>query len=483
MRTTRRPGQTRVALVGLAVLTLLLSSAAAASHHAAPAPPTPRAEPALPSSPAAEPPAAADPVSAPTVETPETADAVDPLRDLVVDPLCEDALRLVGTELCTHGPDEPIEASAGDTAAAGQGSALAACDQSAATTRVQAVYAFVADHRDRFAELAPRIREWAGHADAVFQASSGGARAVRWVVDGACGLHIARIQLSADARDSFAVTARELRAAGLDRPDRRYLVWFDADVYCGIATMFHDDRASGLNHNNGTYPAYGRVDGRCWGGPAEAHELVHMLGGVQPTAPHATRMGHCHDEADLMCYQDEPGVQVRHVCPPAHEARLDCNGDDYFNVAPAPGSYLADHWNVANSAFLIGAPAPPATVEYRFAGSLSGFRRTEGHAFDAAAGPVSISLQHATGPSRDIAGVAVGAVGAVARGQRNPTAPRPATWTVRVLDHAGRTLGERRGTSGALELRVGAPTAGEYRIEIVADGDGTWSAVLTAQRR
>ena len=39
-----------------------------------------------------------------------------------------------------------------------------------------------------------------------------------------------------------------------------------------------------------------------------AHELTHTLGGVLGTAPHATKNGHCYDDADLMCYDDGSGV-------------------------------------------------------------------------------------------------------------------------------------------------------------------------------
>jgi hypothetical protein len=71
-----------------------------------------------------------------------------------------------------------------------------------------------------------------------------------------------------------------------------------------------------------------------------------------PTAPHSTILGHCTDDADRMCYQDELAVKVNSVCASGEEALFDCHKDDYFNASAAPGGYLSAHWNTARSAFL-----------------------------------------------------------------------------------------------------------------------------------
>jgi hypothetical protein len=65
-----------------------------------------------------------------------------------------------------------------------------------------------------------------------------------------------------------------------------------------------------------------------------------------------------------MCYNDSGGLKTTVVCADrAHDQRLDCNHDDYYNTNPSGSSYLASHWNVANNQFLIdggggGGPAP-----------------------------------------------------------------------------------------------------------------------------
>jgi hypothetical protein len=81
---------------------------------------------------------------------------------------------------------------------------------------------------------------------------------------------------------------------------------------------------------------------------------VHNLGGVQNDAPHASGGWHCVDEFDIMCYSDTPSYPLMHyLCPASQEVLLDCNHDDYYHTNPPADSYLATHWNVANSAFLL----------------------------------------------------------------------------------------------------------------------------------
>jgi len=147
---------------------------------------------------------------------------------------------------------------------------------------------------------------------------------------------------------------------GYDRPDRKYVVWMDANELCGISSYYEDDRSSLDNFNNGnaTAPAtVSRIDNGCWGlgfegTSIEAHEIMHALGSVMPTAPHSTVLGHCTDGADRMCYADATTVHVSTVCASTEEARFDCNKDDYFNASASPAGYLADHWNTARNAFL-----------------------------------------------------------------------------------------------------------------------------------
>lgn len=267
-----------------------------------------------------------------------------------------------GRARCSHGPDEapPGVDVAADVEAVVRPDAVPPVECYGNGTdgkRVQAVYAVAADRTDRYVGLVETIRQDAKNVDAIFNSSAaatGGVRHVRFVTGTGCAVDVAHVVLSAGGDDSFTNTMNELNAQGFNRTDRKYLVWVDANVYCGIANVSGDDRKTASNWNN-SGPDYARSDVGCWGGHTEAHELMHTLGGVQLSAPHSSGGYHCVDEYDVMCYSDSPGFPAMQLlCLPSspNEKLLDCGHDDYFHTDPPAGNYLATHWNSADSAFL-----------------------------------------------------------------------------------------------------------------------------------
>ncbi|HEX8628474.1 MAG TPA: hypothetical protein VF755_09930 [Catenuloplanes sp.] len=284
---------------------------------------------------------------------------------------------------CTHGPDPapvgvdvraPVEtATLAGTAAAlpapvagpgTNGDGIACTGDGTTGYRVEAIYA-VAGGTDRYDQVAPLIRtsyapfvEWQYRTSA---AETGGEVHVPFVTvpdTSGCAVVVRREVLSATADDSFSNTVSELRARGYTRTDRRYMVWMDSNVLCGIGQLYRDSQAGQANANNGYYSAVSRVDAGCWG-YGESHEIMHNLGGVQPDAPHATPNFHCRDENDEMCYDDDGSgpVVMQSVCPGRDGRLFDCNHDDYFLAGvPPTGSYLATHWNTYNSRFLVRGP-------------------------------------------------------------------------------------------------------------------------------
>jgi len=322
----------------------------------------------------------------------------DERRGLVYDGLvrraggpCGDAYEIVesvgnGRVRCSHGPDPAPDgvdvrvrkefgaATAPQAAVAAAQAGIPCYGTGSDGYRVQLVYVRLAGSTDRSATLFPNFVTWAANTNAVFRdsaAQTGGIRNVRYVTDASCNLVIAKAEVSSAAMGNFSTYVSELKAKGFNLSNRKYLTWADANTYCGIGEIYIDDKPAttpGLstsNYNNG-HPqvsgAVARTDNGCWGmsQPVEAHELVHNLGGVQRTAPHATTNFHCTDESDRMCYVDAGGVVMTQVCATSNERLLDCRNDDYFSTSPVGGSYLATHWNVANSAFL--ATSNPGTT-------------------------------------------------------------------------------------------------------------------------
>jgi hypothetical protein len=256
---------------------------------------------------------------------------------------------------------------------------------------------------NRYSSLKPVMLQRAAQIDAMFDGSAGqtgGDRHVRWVTDSSCNVDIDNVTVSSGAisPNSFSTLVNELVAKGYSSNDRKYLIWADTNnaapnICYGLATLWNDDRPGPENLNN-TRAGYGRVDDTClnngFDGRVEAHELMHTLGAVQGTSPHASNFGHCTDDYDRMCYDDDGpgGVSVSTVCSSSNELRFDCRNDDYFYASPECGAsgYITTHWNAADNRWLARTPAggsapvndglAGATGLKDYAGSVSGSNAT-----------------------------------------------------------------------------------------------------------
>ncbi|MCH0538911.1 RICIN domain-containing protein [Streptomyces sp. MUM 203J] len=243
------------------------------------------------------------------------------------------------------------------TAAAGPAGQTVQCEGDGTSgNRVQVVYVH-APGKDRYAQYLPSFRKWAADADLIYSDSAkvtGGVRHIRYVHAADCTPTVLNMEIPASALGEFSATNRALAAKGLDRRDRKYMIFADAQVYCGIGTFAGDERP-GQNNLSNFGPSYGRTDAGCWGGHTAAHELGHNLGAVNNSAPNTSRGAHCTDEWDVMCYSDTPYYpKMRIVCGDrSYENLLDCRNDDYFHTNPRRGSYLDTHWNIANNQFLM----------------------------------------------------------------------------------------------------------------------------------
>jgi len=265
------------------------------------------------------------------------------------------------------------------TASAGLGSIGCLAD-GLTGARVQAIYAVADDRPDRSATVIPTIRatyaprvDWQINQSA---AETGVEAHVRFVTEadagGGCRLSVPVAHLTVSGDDSFSNTVAELKALGYNRADRKYLVWTDANVLCGVGSVYSDSRPGTNNINNGFAPMFARVDAACWD-YAEGHELMHTLGSVQRGAPHATANGHCFDEQDEMCYDDGSGVAMVQTCSGRNGTLFDCNHDDYFYAGVPPASnWLATHWNTFNSSWILNGPLPAVSVVPPLTGSGGG---------------------------------------------------------------------------------------------------------------
>jgi hypothetical protein len=412
-------------------------------------------------------------------------------------------------EICTHGPDDApagvdvrtwrtteelqaagtyaraesgapasqAPATEGTASAPTDGSGAIVCEGDGTTgPRTQVLYVHASDVPSRLGSLADTIGSFMLAMDSRYNASAretGGSRHVRFVTErstsGTCQLAIGEVVVSPTGDDSFNNTESEVQAAGWDAArigqPRRFLMLVDAKVLCGIGQVYTDDQPGQDNRNNSTASLYSRADQGCWN-QAEAHELMHTLGGVQMSAPHSTGAYHCTDEYDIECYNDGgPRATLRYVCASAHESRFDCNHDDYFHTNPPAGSYLATHWNTANSRFLID----PATTETFSTGPDPCDLRSEqlSGTFNAT-GRYAVTRQVRPGGTKAAATSSMKVNGAT----------RATPITVRITDSSGATVASGSGTGS---VTVTYPAAAEKGLTWALSGTTgtTWSVTLS----
>jgi hypothetical protein len=288
-----------------------------------------------------------------TAKVPEPA---EPKRETAAVPPDAEIVRDQGGSSLSPGAPALIPDAAPGQADFIMGAHDVACEGDGRTgKRVQVLYLHEFGTPSRYTDFLGSMRTWSAGVDQIFDASAaetGGSRHVRFVTTPQCRVDVAEVQVPEAALESFTGNIDALQTLGYNRTDRKYLIFADTNVYCGIGTFVADKRPGLGNRNNGG-PSYGRVDAGCWSSVVAAREVTQMLGARLQDSPNSTGAGSCTDDHDLMCNEDRSGTALRTVCPKKHENRLDCGHDDYFHTDPQAKSYLAENWNVAQSEFLL----------------------------------------------------------------------------------------------------------------------------------
>jgi hypothetical protein len=245
--------------------------------------------------------------------------------------------------------------------------------------QLKVVYAYANGQQDRSVQWSHALQADVSNIEQYLAVQTGGARALRFDMGTECGPQYVDIQVVAlphareyyrDDPTNFNRLAVDVAAAvgSLSGP-RDVFVLADKltdDPVWGIAQVIDDDSAGSGNESNAggltaimwTNPSTQPDPSDWWQPTVMLHEITHNLGGIQQSAPNHTSNWHCTDGEDVMCYPDgspEAAAYDDTVCQLGGAAipqTYDCGHDDYFNPAPAPGSYLDTHWNVYRSAFM-----------------------------------------------------------------------------------------------------------------------------------
>jgi hypothetical protein len=255
----------------------------------------------------------------------------------------------------------------------------------AGVQQVKVIYAHPSDRPNDFAAISPLLAEGVRNMVEYVYLESGDLKSVRFDLGTAAGrdcVDVQRVSLpnpSAYYDPEHASLARERVVADVEAVTgpaagpRLNLIFADLpnlERSANTEPLPVDDSATGAAWQGGGYSAVvferNYTDGLAAAfGEVGVHELWHMLGSVSSSAPNYGGGGHCIEQQDLMCDQIYGGPTI---CDYRQyetvEWRLidaiDCGRDDYFSPSPAPGSYLATHWNTYDSPFLcaIGTCGP-----------------------------------------------------------------------------------------------------------------------------
>jgi peptidoglycan hydrolase-like protein with peptidoglycan-binding domain len=231
--------------------------------------------------------------------------------------------------------------------------------------RIRFFYGYLAAGTNHIDKVRPYLQDIVKVANGMMVASAaqtGGYRSLRVYTDPDCEPVITPVAMPALAATSLTETKIALIDAGEYHPEGLHVVFLDASELCGIGETVHDDRPGPDNKAN-TGGRVARIDEPCWRPSTTLHEVMHMLGAVQASAPNSVD-AHCFDEEDIMCYKHpDHSKEMETWCEDeVSSERLDCGKDDYFHTDPPAGSYLATHWNTADSVFLYDAEPTPADL-------------------------------------------------------------------------------------------------------------------------
>jgi hypothetical protein len=256
-----------------------------------------------------------------------------------------------GEAIVSHGPDmlRAMPAGAGRGLTPGDPERMPVC---AGEHFQRFFYAHAPGTPDRYEQVKSEIQAAVRRMNTVLNtaslASGGGTADLRVLCDEAGDVRVDRIVSSASVTDLISA----VEDGGYELPSANYTIFYDGDAAgaCGVATYEPDERLAAENLANAG-GGYAVVYDRCWLTEGPMHEMAHNMGAVQYGAPHSTGAGgHCYEEQDVLCYSpdggdlNQDGVEYR--CD--NRIQFDCGFDDYFDSAPEPGEYLAEHWNLGS---------------------------------------------------------------------------------------------------------------------------------------